>query len=550
VGAWVGFRNASLVLGSAFGGWCVGLVGWYPVGMERRFRGPQQVVSEEVLRWADPEIFRLVDLVEQVDTSGFVGDYRGDGGGGVPYDPRLMLVTVWWCEQRGMRGPQDMARACREQLSLRAIWRRDQVPSAATFRRFIGGHPPGWQRVQTSLLGCCGQAELVDVSLTATDSTPMGVPAALSKTLSAARITVLIDEAEQELARLRTRLAAMAEDGDISGVVEYGCGPLRRAEQRLLVRLQRLRTAEVVGRERAARQHEQERDTDLARVRRWQDVVDKHTTDLAAMTARQVQAVAVYEEKVAAGRKPRGPAPRPPQQHPHIRAKTAALARARARLAAAISRAGPQTPRDGPRGQANTTDPHSRILKGKNTVRWVLGRLLTITVTAGQISLAGLLSPAGNDYDGLLPNLAATTRNCHQAGISQPFGHHLADSGFASAHTLTSPAPIEGTLLVCVTNEHDQTRGQARTPHVEHRRDMAARLATTEGQALYRRRSPMVEPVFAHLLRTDRRLHTRGPTQHTEILAMITAYNAAKYLKYAPLKGAQTLRIHPPERVP
>ena len=503
------------------------------------------------MRWADPRIFRLVELVEGLDVSVLERRFRADGGGGVPYDPRLMLVTVWWCGLHGMRGPQEMARACREQVSLRVVWQRDQVPSADALRRFIGRDEQAWQQVSAWLLACCDRAGLVDVSLTATDSTPIGAPAALSKTLSAARITVLIDEVGQELARLRARLAAAADDGDITGFVEYGCGPLRRAEQLLLVRLDRLRQAEAVARERAAQQHDREHTADLARVRRWQDAVDKHTTDLAAMTARQAQAVAVYQEKVTTGRKPRGPAPRPPEQHPHIRAKTVALDRARTRLATATAtaRTGPQAAaRDGPVAQANTTDPHSRILKGKNTVRWVLGRLFTITVAVGQIILAGLLSPAGNDYDGLLPNLAATTQNCQQAGISQPFGHHLADAGFASPHTLTSPTPIEGTLLVCVTNEHDQTHGRTPTPHAEHRRDMAARLATAEGQALYRRRTPMVEPVFAHLFRTDRRLHTRGPTQHTEILAMITAYNAAKYLKYAPRKGVPTPRIHPPER--
>jgi hypothetical protein len=41
----------------------------------------------------------------------------------------------------------------------------------------------------------------------------------------------------------------------------------------------------------------------------------------------------------------------------------------------------------------------------------------------------------------------------------------------------------------------------------------------------------MIEPVFAHLLRADRHLHSRGDAAHTETLAMITAYNAKKYLR-------------------
>ena len=494
-------------------------------------------MPDQVLRWADPEIHRLVDLAGRVDLSGFEADLRSVGRGGVPYDPRLMLVTVWWCHRQGIRGPQDMATACREQISLRVVWQRDQVPSASALRRFIGERPQGWHRVAVSLLTCCDQAGLIDVSVTATDSTPMTAPAALSRTLPAAQITVLIDETQRRLVTLREQLADLAEQ-DVAGFVERGCGPLRRAEQLLLKRLDRLRRAETLARERGEPRREQAQ----ARLAGYQRRVDKHTTDLTAMTDQQTQAVAAYQQKVAAGRKPPGPAPRAPEQHPRIRQKTAALHRAQARLTAARDQQTSSASRDGPAARASITDPDSRILKGKNTVRWVLGRLLTLTVAVGQIIIAAVLPTTGNDYGTLLPNLAATAANCRAAGITGTFGHHLADAGFACAATLTSPAAIDGTLLVAVTNEHDQRHSRTRNTSTEHRQQMAARLNTTEGQALYRRRSPMIEPVFAHLLRTDRRLHTRGASQHTEITAMITSYNAAKYLKYAPPRN------HPPER--
>ncbi|HWS37479.1 MAG TPA: transposase [Actinoplanes sp.] len=473
-------------------------------------------------------ILDLVALAERLDVTGFEADFRADGVGGVPYDPRLMLVTVLWCYAQQIRSPQAIARACREQVSLRMVWQRDRVPTASTVRRFIGGHRSGWQRVSISLLAVCGRDGLIDVSLTATDSTPVTAPAAMAKTLSAARITVAIDQAEQELARLRRHLDEAAADADLTGFIEAGCGPLIRAEQMLLVRLDRLRDAEARARAHTARR----RDSDPHdSVRIWQDRVDKHTTELAAMTERQNRKVADHQAKVAAGRKPRGPAPRTAAHHPGIRRKQEALARARARLTTA--RAADPGPRAGP-VPANLTDPTARILKGKNLTRWVMGRLLTLTVVTSQIILAGILSPAGNDYPGLLPNLAATADNCRDAGITGDFGHHLADSGFAGPETLTTPAPIDGTLLVCVTNEHDQNRGRTGTSHTAHRREMAARLATETGRDLYRRRSAMVEPVFAHLLRLDRRLHTRGDAQHSETLAIITAYNAFKYLRKPP----------------
>lgn len=489
------------------------------------------MVPAPVAGWADPDIFRLMALADRVDVSGFAEDWRADGVGGVPYDPRLMLVTVWWCVHRQIRSPGQMAQQCRESVSLRMVWRRGRVPSAAALRRFLTGHRTGWQRVAVSLLSVCDQAGLVDVSVTATDSTPMAAPAALSKTLTAPRITVLIDQAEQQLATLRTRIAQLAA-ADPAAFVASGA-TLNRAEQLLLVRLARLHRAETRARERAADLAKPAGRDWRSRVLTWQSRVDKHTTDLAAMTERQQQAVSDYQAKVDAGRKPPGPAPQPPEQHPRIRDKTEALHRAQARLAAAQAAAGERHGNTSA-ARANTTDPDSRILKGKNTTTWVLGALLTITVALGQFILAGLLSPAGNDSGGLYPNLQAAADNRHAAGITQPFGHHLADNGFANTTAFTTPPPGGGTLLVAVTNEHDQTRNQQpETIASQARQQMATRLATPEGRTLYARRSPMIEPVFAHLLRTDRRLHTRGHTsQHNEILALTTTYNAHKYLRH------------------
>ena len=485
-----------------------------------------------VVGWADPEIYRLLELAGRVDVSGFEADYRADGVGGVPYDPRLMLVTVWWCYRQQLRSPQQIARQCREQVSLRVLWGRERVPSASALRLFITGHRDGWEKVAVSLLGCGQRAGVVDVSLTATDSTPVVAPAALGKTWTAPRITVKIAEVQQQLAVLRDQVAALAADDDVGGFVEAGCGSLHRSEQLLLVRLTRLRAAEDRARQRVTELNARGRGP-LSSRRRWQDRVAKYQADLDTMTAAQQHAVSVYQAKVAAGRKPRGPAPRLPAEHPRIRAKTAILRRAQARLAATGNDGEDEDHHRGVRACINVTDPDSRVLKGKrNTARWILGRLLTVTVAVGQFIIAALLSPAANDHPGLLPNLHAAATNCHAAQITTPFSHHLADTGFACTEVFTTDtAPGGGTLLVAVTNEHDQTSHRTDTTNPA-RQHMAARLATDHGHALYQHRSAMIEPVFAHLLRLDRHLHTRGDTaQHNEILALTTAYNATKILK-------------------
>jgi hypothetical protein len=457
-----------------------------------------------VQSWADPRIVALLELAEQVDVSGFEQDYRADGVGGVPYDPRLMLVTVWWCHHRQWRSPQEMARACREQASLRVLWRREQVPSAACLRRFVQGHRRGWQQVADSLMSVCDRAGLVDVSVTATDSTPMIASAAMARTLTAPRLTTRIDEVRQELAVLHARLQSMAAD-DVDAFVEHGCGDLLRTEQLLLVRLDRLYRAEAVARERGEQAIALRREPAVAH---WRARVDRHEAELAQRIRLQQEEVDAYQAKVAAGRKPHGRAPFPPEQHCHIRQKRTALQRARERLERAL--ADNRAAHDGPAPRANTVDPDSRILKGKpNTATWILGRLLTLTVITGQFIIAGLLSPAGNDAHGLLPNLLASTACCQQAGIKPAFTHHLADGGFVAPDM--SATEVSGTLLIAVTSKDPE-----------------------QDRAVYARRSPLVEPVFAHLLRTDRRLHARGDAAHTVTIAMITAYNAFKYLRKAP----------------
>jgi transposase len=488
--------------------------------MGYHLRGPEQVVPEAIRGWADPGIWKLVAFVETIDMSGFLADYCADGWGGQPYDPRLMLVSVWWCYRHGVRSPEGMARACQDSASLRVVWARDQVPCAATFRRFIAGHPQGWRLVQASTVARCVGAGLADMSVTATDSTPMDAPAALPTAQSAARLTVLIDQAEQALAAVRQQAVEAADQG----LVDQSCHTLRRREQRLLTRLGKLRAAEA-----AARQRDEEVDDDHPPPENtWAQRAAEHRQELDDLIAQKQEACDVYQAKVAAGCKPRGPAPRAPLDHPRIRAKIEALARCEQRLAEAAAK--PVRRRHAAR--VAPSDPTSRILKGKNTTTWVLGRLFTITVYLGQIILVGVLSPEGNDARGLHPTLAAAADIRDLAGITQPTRYDLADSGFASEAVFTTPSALGGRLLISVTNENDQLHGTTPTTTLTARQDMATRLATEEGKTTYRLRSPMVEPVFAHILRTDRHLHLRGPAQHNEIIAITSAYNAEKYLRY------------------
>ena len=61
---------------------------------------------------------------------------------------------------------------------------------------------------------------------------------------------------------------------------------------------------------------------------------------------------------------------------------------------------------------------------------------------------------------------------------------------------------------------------------------MAAKLDTPEGQALYKQRKAIIEPVFAQLFaRFGRALNYRGNTVDTEIHLWATVHNMLKAIR-------------------
>ena len=112
----------------------------------------------------------------------------------------------------------------------------------------------------------------------------------------------------------------------------------------------------------------------------------------------------------------------------------------------------------------------------------------------------------------LHPPLAAAQATLDTAGIRGPTGAALSDAGYASEDNFTTACEPE--LYAAITKEARQT-GRLRDGHnpatiKDSRQQMAARLDTPQGKALYRRRAGPTEPVFAPLFpRPGRDLHHR-----------------------------------------
>jgi len=99
-----------------------------------------------------------------------------------------------------------------------------------------------------------------------------------------------------------------------------------------------------------------------------------------------------------------------------------------------------------------------------------------------------------------------------KAGIADPIGTALFDSGYASKANFEADLPV-GALLVAIEKEARQTgrlQDGASTARAAWQ-VMAARLDEPGNAALYKRRAAIIEPLFAQLFaRFGRGLNLRG----------------------------------------
>lgn len=431
-------------------------------------------LPEDHLAWC------LIDVVAQLDLGGFRAVYRADGQGRPALDPAVMVALILYCYCTGVRSSRAVERACQADVACRVIT-GNRVIDHATIARFRARHRQRLKGLLAQSLAVCAQAGMVKVGLVALDGTKVAASAAGSANRTASQLDDLITAAGAEVEQMLAQAAAadQAEDG------MFGDG--RRGDElpgRLARRPERLTRLQAAK----ARLDEQE----------------------AARRAEQQAKVAAYQQAVSArgGRRPRGPAPgsAPPKRNKN---------------------GGQDKP---PR--ANTTDPDSRIMKSKDG--YLQAYNAQVLAAGGQLVIAAGAFTDPVDTALLHPMLERGHATLTAARIKDPIRAALADAGYASAGNFA--APCEPILLIAVGKDAQQAGRDSRPMKIRkgHER-MAARLASPAGHSLYRRRSPMVEPVFAQMLhRGGRRIHYRGlDAADAEIHLWATAHNLLKYHTHA-----------------
>jgi transposase len=81
----------------------------------------------------------VLDVIAELDLSGFYAGYRADGRGGAAYDPAMMLAVLIYAYCTGERSSRRIERRLTEDVAFRVVG-ANQRPDHATIARFRATH--------------------------------------------------------------------------------------------------------------------------------------------------------------------------------------------------------------------------------------------------------------------------------------------------------------------------------------------------------------------------------------------------------------------------
>lgn len=428
-----------------------------PVDRAQQFLMPPSVddwLPKNHLAWL------VIDVVDELDLSKFLEAYRDDGRGGTAYHPSMMVGLLVYAYAVGERSSRAIERRCIEDVGFRVIT-GNQVPDHATIARFRGTHEAAFAVVFGHVLALCQRAGLVQAGVVAIDGTRLRANASKDANRTAEQLAAeILAEAADTDAREDAELGVRRGDE----LPEHLAGPDRKARLRGLLA--------------ALKGEAEERSYERQVVRRQ---------EIEAQTGQRIR-----------GRKPK-----------------------------------PDSPIRQSRRFANTTDPDSRLQMDRSG--HIQGYNAQVVASAGHVVLAAKVASSPNDTQLFQPMVQAAEANLRAAGSPERITTVLADAGYWS----TENAQLQGLEVLIVPDrgrDVDRRRdvvlkreallerlelGQTSAAEVAtelgvtlHRVSqllrqrqsvhpptiteiMLAKLTTPRGRQLYKRRSTLVEPVFA-----------------------------------------------------
>jgi transposase len=514
---------------------------------------PRQWLPERHLAWS------VQEQVKEMDLSAFENAYRADGQGGKAYHPAMMCGLLLYCYCKGLRSSREIEAATFDDVGARVIC-GNLHPDHASVARFTRRHERAICGLLPESVKACAREGLVSLEVVAGDGTKLKASASMAANVTAEELEAQIagleeliasgvrDWVEQHLAVDDADAAAVprrgpGRDGPAGGAGRGGKKPPKRA-------------AMLLERRKAARGQLAARHAD-----KEQPKLEARAAECAARALRKAAAadrawqaagakLAAWEAKTAAGRPPGGRKPWGPEADRDVIRTRAQADKARAQAqAAAAAAAAPAVPAG---AKVNTTDWTSRVMPLKKGGFDQLFNAQALATAGRQVILAVLRHDSPDDTAALHPLLGQARAVCDAAGITGPIGKAVFDAGYASDANFTAAAQAE--LYVALARESVQAgRSDGRQPQssLPSWQDMAARLATPEGKAVYKKRAATIEPVFAQLVnRLGRALNYRGDLADTELHLWAASHNLLKAITARTARQARQTRAAHAAAVP
>src|SRR5215207_3280388 len=389
----------------------------------------------------------VIDAVGEMDLEPFYGAYRVDGRSRPPYDPAMMVALLLYAYARGIRSSRVIERACEEDVAFRVL-AAQQRPD---HRRWRGSSCATRRRLPVCSARCsrCARSGLVKVGVIAVDGTKVLANASRNENLDYEQLAREIVEEAKAVDAAEDELYGEARGDELPpefATAQGRRGWLREAKQRL--EAERAASPQPVSRSRPKRVKEAKR-------------------RLEEELFTEVRANRAYEAYRARGRMKDGRRfGRPPD---------------------------PYQPPVTPDGRVNISDPDSRVVKGLRG--FLQGYNAQAVTNEHQVVLAAEIETVGADFGHLEPMLDAAQRELAASGINDTPEVLLADAGYW--HGEQMQRIVDRGIQVLIPPDTSRRRTTRRNWDGGRYDQMREVLASERGGELYRKRQPMIEPVFA-----------------------------------------------------
>ena len=141
----------------------------------------------------------VLDVVAELDLTGFLSGYRADGRGGAAYDPAMMLSVLIYAYCTGERSSRRIERRLVEDVAFRVV-AANQQPDHATIARFRATHETAIASLFGQVLAVCVKQGLLRPGLVAIDGTRMVANASRDANRTAEQVAdeILAEAAETD----------------------------------------------------------------------------------------------------------------------------------------------------------------------------------------------------------------------------------------------------------------------------------------------------------------------------------------------------------------